>query len=370
MHEPRNTKGTHMGQWHQRFGHISISGLERLEWEGLVDGLTIDESSIASPTCESCIQVKQAHRPFPKEAEHRSEIAGEWIVGDVWGPARVQSIGGWSYYVSFLDDAKRLSTVLFLKRKSDAFQWIREYGAIVEWKFGKPPRYMCFDNGRELVNPEIRKWASEKGIIIETMAPYSPSQNSIMEHFNRTLLELTHAMLIEKWLPAFLWDEAVAHAVYLRNRAPMWALKGMTPIEAWSGTKANVSHLREFGCDVWILDEDKNRLKLAPKSKKMVFTSFEDGLKAVQYYNAATWKIKVLQNFAFNENEEPRLETSSNVPGLPAEGEPAKVTDQSHDNGPNQADHKEESDTQPAETQRLCTREKDINYRKLHNPQA
>jgi len=73
---------------------------------------------------------------------------------------RVQSIGGWSYYVSFLDDTKQLSTVLFLKRKSDAFQWIREYGAIVEQKFGKPPRYMRFDNGGELVNPEIRKWAS------------------------------------------------------------------------------------------------------------------------------------------------------------------------------------------------------------------
>jgi len=177
-------------------------------------------------------------------------------------------------------------------------------------------------------------------------------------------------MLIEKWLPAFLWDEAVAHAVYLQNRAPTRALKGMSPMEAWSGTKPNVSHLREFGCDVWILDEDKNRLKLAPKSKKMVFTSFEDGPKAVRYYDAATWKIKVSQNFALNENEEPRLETSSNVPGLPAEGEPAKVTDQSHDDSPNQADHKEESDTQPAKTQRLHTQETDIDYWKLHNPQA
>jgi len=177
---------------------------------------------------------------------------------------------------------------------------------------------MHFHNGGELVNPEIRKWASEKGIIIETMAPYSPSQNGIMERFNRTLLELTHAMLIEKRLPAFLWDEAVAHAVYLQNRAPTQALKGMTPMEAWSGTKPNQD----------------------------------------------------LAKFAFNENEEPRLETSSNVPGLPAEGELAKVTDQSHGDSPNQADHKEESDTQPAKTRRLCTREMDINYRNLHNPQA
>ena len=48
-------------QWHRRFGHILISGIERLKWKELIDGLTIDEASIASPTCESCIQAKQAH---------------------------------------------------------------------------------------------------------------------------------------------------------------------------------------------------------------------------------------------------------------------------------------------------------------------
>jgi len=112
------------------------------EKEGLVTGLTIDDTSIASLTCESCIQAKQAHQPFPKEAEHCAKIAGEWIIGDIWGPAHVKSIGGWLYYVSLLDDAKWLSTVLFLKKKSDAFQRIQKYGAVVEWKFGKPPKYL------------------------------------------------------------------------------------------------------------------------------------------------------------------------------------------------------------------------------------
>ena len=141
----------------------------------------------------------------------------------------------------------------------------------------------------------------------------------------------------------------------------------MTPFEAWSGTKPDVSHLREFGCDVWILDEDKNRSKLAPKSKKMIFTGFEDGPKAVRYYDTMTRKIKVSRNFVFNENEEPKLEISSNVPGLPTEGEPAKATVKDHDDGPNPAS---ESGTQPTETQKLRTRDMDIDYWKLHNLQA
>jgi len=126
----------------------------------------------------------------------------------------------------------------------------------------------------------------------------------------------------------------------------------MTPFEAWSGTKPDVSHLQKFGCDVWILDEDKNRLKLAPKIKKMIFTDFEDGPKAVCYYDVMTRGIKMSQNFVFNKNGEPKLEISSNIPGLPTKREPAKVTVKSDDDGPNPAP---ETETQPTETRRLYT---------------
>ena len=105
-------------------------------------------------------------------------------------------------------------------------------------------------------------------------------------------MELAQAMLFAKGLPEFLWDQAVAHANYLQNRAPTWALKGLTPYEAWHGHKPNVSHLREFGCDVWILDELKNRSKLHPRSHKMIFVGFDDGAKCIRYYDKGTRHVK------------------------------------------------------------------------------
>jgi len=69
-------------------------------------------------------------------------------------------------------------------------------------------------------------------------------------------------MLIAKGLPAYLWNEAVSYAVYIRNWSPIRALKGKTPYEAWTGKKLDVTHFMEFGCDVWVLDESKNRSKL------------------------------------------------------------------------------------------------------------
>ena len=54
---------------------------------------------------------------------------------------------------------------------------IKNYVAIIERKFGRTPKYIRIDNEKELINKETIKWAEEKGIIIETTAPYSPSQN-------------------------------------------------------------------------------------------------------------------------------------------------------------------------------------------------
>ena len=91
-----------------------MGALEKLKKQEMVKGLMIDESSIPSRSCEACIQAKQAHWPFPQEAKNRSTIAGERIMGDVWGPACVESIGKWKYYISLTDDAKRYVTMLFL----------------------------------------------------------------------------------------------------------------------------------------------------------------------------------------------------------------------------------------------------------------
>jgi hypothetical protein len=105
-------------------------------------------------------------------------------------------------------------------------------------------------------------------------------------------------MIIAKGLPTRLWAEAVSHAAYIRNRAPTRALEGKTPHEAWTGEKPDITHLQEFGCPVYILDEG-DRSKLAPKSEKMIFVGFEDGPKAVRYYKPETQKVLVSRNYKF-----------------------------------------------------------------------
>ena len=208
-----------------------------------------------------------------------------------------------------------------MKQKSDATGSIKEHLTKIHRHFGKWPKWLRINNGKELINEEIKKWAAEKGIILETTAPYSPSQNRVAEWFNQTLLELAWAMIIAKNLPTFLWDEAVSHANYLQNCSSTIALKGMMAHKVYTKKKPDVSHLQEFGYDIWVLDESGTRSKLDPKSKKMIFVGFMDGPKAIRYYDAKSRSIKVSQNVTFNENEEPRELNIREIPGLRVEGE-------------------------------------------------
>jgi transposase InsO family protein len=123
------------------------------------------------------------------------------------------------------------------------------------------------DRSKEFVNDTLKTWCRENGIDIQLTAPYSPSQNGVAERMNRTIVELARAMINKRDLPHFLWELAVSHAVYLRNRSYSKPLD-KTPYEIWKKKKPNVAHLREFGAPVWVLLQGKKeQRKILPKSK-------------------------------------------------------------------------------------------------------
>ena len=103
---------------------------------------------------------------------------------------------------------------------------------------------------------------------IHLTAPYSPSQNGIAERMNRTLVELSQAMLIANELPEFLWEYAVLHAAYLHNCSYTQYLPDSTPYQGWHNAIPNISHLHEFGAPVWILLQgQREQRKMLPKSQ-------------------------------------------------------------------------------------------------------
>ena len=53
-------------------------------------------------------------------------------MSDVWGPTRIESIGKWRWYISFIDDCTRNGDIKFMKTKGEAFNQIKEQVAKIE----------------------------------------------------------------------------------------------------------------------------------------------------------------------------------------------------------------------------------------------
>jgi len=79
-----------------------------------------------------------------------SKAPFDLIFSDFWGPAS-PSVGRYTYYVSFIDDASKYTWIYLLKKKSEVFQAFQNFQNLVERKFNKKssPHKQIGGGGRE-----------------------------------------------------------------------------------------------------------------------------------------------------------------------------------------------------------------------------
>ena len=284
--------------WHRQFGHISYDSLKKLYKNNLVDSFNINTKS-SMPDCVACVEGKHTKTPFPIKKDGVQRKKGELTHMDLWGKYDVTSINGHQYYLLLVDDATRYVTLYFLKTKNEAYTHIKNYMTHLH-VHRVTTHSIRVDRGTEFINKDLESWCHEKGMTIEKTAPYSPSQNGIAERMNCTLVELARSMTAATKMPEFLWEPAVAHAAYLRNRAYTSSREGTTPYHAWSRQKPNASHFCEFSAPVCLLLQGQTKArKILPKSKRRAYVGYDENSKSVLYYNAQTRKILTSRNFVF-----------------------------------------------------------------------
>ena len=88
---------------------------------------------------------------------------------------------------------------------------------------------------------------------------------------NRTIISKAHCMLSNARMSKRFWAEAANTACYLINRSPSIPLNKKTPIEVWSGTPADYSQLRVFGCTAYAHVDNG---KLESRAIKCLFVGY------------------------------------------------------------------------------------------------
>ena len=81
-------------------------------------------------------------------------------------------------------------------------------------------------------------------------------------------------MMEAKNFPPKFWAEAINCAAYIHNRVPHKHLDGMTPFEAWSGHKLDVTHFRIFASRAWARIPTEKRKALQPQSQECLFFGY------------------------------------------------------------------------------------------------
>jgi hypothetical protein len=153
------------------------------------------------------------------------------------------------------------------------------YKALVEKQSRHQIQRLTTDNGGEYVNKNFTSYCTTQGIQMQHTVPYTPQENGVAERKNHTLKEMANCMIQSKGLSLLYWAEAINCANYIVNHTPTKALKNITPEEAWTKIKPDVSHFCVFGSIAWAHIPDEKRKALQPKSEKCIFFGYCENVK-------------------------------------------------------------------------------------------
>ena len=206
------------------------------------------------------------------------------------------------YFVTFIDDFSRKVWLYTLKTKGECLEKFKEFKALAEKQSGHMIKVFRSDNGGEFISKGFRRFLKKHGIEKQRSTPYTPEQNGVAERANRTIVEMARSMIHAQHLKLEFWAEAVANAVYIRNRCPTRALVTITPQEAWSGRKPCIAHMRVFGCIAYAMVPDAKRGKLDAKGTKCLFLGYCEGTKAYRLMCVETKKIIKSRDVVFVED--------------------------------------------------------------------
>jgi transposase InsO family protein len=213
--------------WHFRLEHLSTNRLSVVHSK--FPYISVDHKGI----CDVCHLARHKKIPFP----HSFHI-------DIWGPIATQSIHGYSYFLTIIDDYSRYTWLCLLKHKSETRSKLVSSIKLIEIQYNAKIKIIRSDNGVEYIMPD---YYSPKGILHQRSCVETPQQNGRVERKHQHLLNVARALLFHSHLPKKFWCYAVIHATYLINRIATPVLQNKSPFELIFNKGLDLQHLKFFG---------------------------------------------------------------------------------------------------------------------------
>lgn len=273
-HRPKSTHLSIMA--HRLTGHLYQRALPLLS--KISTGLALD--SIPEEPCTACIHAKSHRKSFQRSYHHASR-QGELVHSDTCEIGIPTIMGGYTHFVTFIDDYSRYIVIYLLRRKGDAFTAFKEYAERVHNITNRHITTIRSDGGGEFFSADMKLFCRERGIFQEKSTRDTPQHNGRAERPNRTIVEGASAMLFDSQLPLQFWGYAVVMKVWLLNRSPHSRLYKSTPFEKWTNSIPDLSSLKLFGQKGYLNITKKHRdNKFSDRGKPLIFVGYSEESKA------------------------------------------------------------------------------------------
>ena len=86
-------------------------------------------STLSSLACESCQLGKHTRVSFPKRLNNQAKSPFELVHTDVWGPCRTASTLRFQYFVTFIDDYSRCTSLFLMKNQAELYSIFQKFYA-------------------------------------------------------------------------------------------------------------------------------------------------------------------------------------------------------------------------------------------------
>ncbi len=272
------SKSASMKVWHQRVEYVNVSDLSQLS----LIVIDVKFSDIKSSFCETCVLEKQHRVHNFSSITHRSKIFEERLHSDLFeGDNTLSAVREHKYEVVVIDDATRIKFSLTLKNKDDICSVVISVFNKMKNQIDRKIKFFRTDDEEKF--KDLTSELNGRSIQWKKSASYAQDQNDVSKRSIRTILERARTLMIHAHLSRKFWFEALIAACYIINRLLIKSLKRMTSYETWYEEKSDLSNLRVYDCDVYVIDYQ------AKFNDKMISRSWVETL--IDYESKNQWRI-------------------------------------------------------------------------------
>ena len=262
--------------WHDRLGHPGSTMMKRIVENTY--GHPLKDQKFPKfdkvPLCTSCSLGKLITRPSPLKVENESPMFLERIQGDICGPIH-PPCGPFRYFMVLIDASSRWSHVSLLSTRNVAFA--KFLAQIIKLRAHFPDytvKRVRLDNAGEFTSHAFNDYCMSIGIVVEHSVAHVHTQNGLAESLIKRLQLIARPLLMRTKLPVSMWGHAILHAASLVRMRPSASHK-YSPIQLASGQEPNISHLRIFGCAVYVPIASPQRTKMGPQRRLGIYVGYE-----------------------------------------------------------------------------------------------